>query len=354
MTPLHLSGGPRARGRAQAEAAPRAAGAVREAVEMRLGRARAEGRLGRRADAFLEEAHAVCARVVPAALAEIEGIAEGFRLTPDAVFAYLHLGVLADLAAGPAAHADGCSVWAVASGADGPLVVKNRDFRGEHVGLQRVFAHRDPDWAGNAVLCIGSLGSPGAYSSGVNAHGLALVDTQVATADHAPGVLRYFVMSEILGRCADVAAALDLLVTIPHAGGGTLVMADRSGALAAVELGASRIAVERSAGWVARTNHFVSDDLASATLRDAGDPMGESSVQRLAALRARVPGADRTPQTALDLMGAHGGAGALCRHGEDGDARTISGAVFACAPGTLYLADGFACTGDRHRFAVAA
>jgi hypothetical protein len=42
-------------------------------------------------------------------------------------------------------------------------VVNNRDLRGEHVGQHRVMLHADPAWRGRELLCVGSLGSPGAY-----------------------------------------------------------------------------------------------------------------------------------------------------------------------------------------------
>jgi isopenicillin-N N-acyltransferase like protein len=90
---------------------------------------------------------------------EVEGIAAGFGLSEADLFAYLHLGTLADLAR-TADATDGCSAWAVAAGPEGPLVVKNRDFRGEHVGLQRVMLHADPAWRGRRCSASAASAAP--------------------------------------------------------------------------------------------------------------------------------------------------------------------------------------------------
>ena len=344
---LRLAGGPRERGAAQALAAPGQIAAVRAAVAMRLRRAEAAGHLSATAAAFVQEQRRVSAIHVPEALEEIAGIADGFGLSAEDIFAYLHLGTLADLAHAGAPQSDGCSAWAVAGGPDGPLVVKNRDFRGEHLGLQRIFLHADPTWSGRRVLCVGSLGSPGTFSSGMNSDGFALVDTQVATTDHAPGVLRYFLMSRLLIDCAGVRDALRLLETLPHAGGGTLVMADAGGAIAAVELGASRQIVDAGAGWIARTNHFTSPELADTTIPEAGPVSVGASGPRLDALRSALPRRQWAVRDAQELMAGHEDSGGFCRHGEDGDSRTISNVVFACAHRMLHFSEGFPCSRAR-------
>ena len=138
----------------------------------------------------------------PDGYVEVQGIAEGFGIAADALFACFYGNVIADLASEPAL-ADACTAWAAPHGAHGPVVVKNRDFRGRYLGLQCVFRHEDPEWAGRRILCVGSLGSPGAYSSGINTDGLAVADTQVGTIDHGEGWLRGFLMTRILRECSD-------------------------------------------------------------------------------------------------------------------------------------------------------
>ncbi len=352
MNPVCLAGNARERGLAQAAAEPDMVAAVRAAVDLRMGQGKMAGHLDRRAEDWLGKARTICAERVPEALEELEGIAEGFGLSPDTVFTYHHLGILADLARGAASHTDGCSAWAVAAGREGPLLVKNRDYHGEHAALQRVFLSEDTAWRGRKVMGVGSLGSPAAYSSGMNSDGLAIADTQIGTTDHRPGILRYFVMSKLLSDCGDITAALALIADLPHAGGGTLVMADRSGAVAAVEFGASRLGFETGGRVVARTNHFISEELANATLHGGGNAT-VSTHSRLAFLRSSLKDRLWSIEDAQDLMSTHDGDAALCRHGIDGDALTISSAVFSCARNELHFSNGWPCRGDFRKFALA-
>jgi hypothetical protein len=239
----------------------------------------------------------------------------------------------------------------------GSMVGKNRDFRGEHLALQRVFRHSDPSWGARRVLCVGSLGSPGAYSSGINSDGLAVVDTNVATSDHGVGWLRYFVMSRLLASCARVTEAVQTLRALKHAGGGTLLIGDASGSVAAVELGHREVEVEQpAAAWVARTNHFLSRRLAAMTLLDATEPLAQTSSERLEVIRAALasrPAWDL--DTAAAAMASHGAGTreALCRHGQDGDARTISCSVFFCRPAPLHFSPGPPCEAPWLRFTLA-
>jgi hypothetical protein len=314
-----LSGDAYARGRGQAEACPDMAGAVREAIRGRLAEGLAPDARARR---FLDAQREATSRLAPEALAEIEGIADGFGLDPEEVFAFLHLGCLADLARTPA-DADGCSAFSSLG-----VVAKNRDFRPEHRALQRLFLHRDPAWGGGAVLCLGSLGAPGAFSSGINSDGLAVADTQIATADHGPGILRYFLMSRLLARCTSVEQALAEIAALPHAGGGALVLGDASGAAAAVELRHRRVDIRRGA-WVAQTNHFTA----------APDPLPppSHSTARLAVLEAALaadPACD--PRALLATQ-------PLCRYAPD-PSPTLAGAVWNCRDRSAWIADGPPCS----------
>lgn len=332
MTPplIVLEGDAHARGLGQARACPGAAPAVREAVRSRVAAAMTDTQAAR---AFLAAQRDATARLAPEALAEIAGIAEGFDLDADEVFVFLHLGCLADLAALPDDR-DGCTAFARAG-----IVAKNRDFRPEHAALQRAFVHRDPAWGGRSVLCLGSLGAPGAWSSGMNSDGLALADTQIPTAAHGPGMLRYFLMNRLLAGCTTVAEALDLIRALPHAGGGSLVLADASGAAAAVELRHGRVEIEPGA-CVARTNHYTSAP-------DRFAPVGHSAA-RLATLRAALAGT-ADPRALLALHAPE----ALCRHEAD-PSLTLAGAVYDTVHRTAAIAFGPPCTAPWRVFALGA
>lgn len=347
LVTLDLTGSAFERGRGQAAARDRAA-QVRAATIGRVGTARAEGLLDGAAQDFLAAQRAFHEATDPEGLAEMEGIGAGFGLDPGDLFAHLHLGTLRDLKGG-ARLEDGCSSWAVAQGPDGPLVVKNRDFSGTHLGIQTVARHSGPDVTAGAMLCLGSLGSPGAYSSGINARGFALADTQVAVRSHRVGWLRYFLMGRLLATCATVAEALVTIRAHPHAGGGTLVMADATGAAAAVELGAAGPQVtEGPVVW--RANHYVTPALAADTLLPEEDRIAGNSARRFAHLSATLPGREWDAASARALMATHEDGGApICQHGTGDTSMTIASAVYFCAAPALLVCPQNPCSGDwRH------
>ena len=347
-TPVLLSGNAYERGCAQAACAVDLIPAVQTAIDTRLTAAAALLEQPR-IRLYLDRQAELLRAIDPDGAAELAGIADGFRRPFGAVLAYLHLGVLADFAV------DGCSAWSWgAGGPSGPLVVKNRDYRGEHVRLQRVFLHRDPHRPGEAILCVGSLGSPGAFSSGMNAHGLALVDTQVSTSDHGPGLLRYFLMTRLLWQCRSVSEALQMISEVPHAGGGTLVLGDATGACAAVELRHRAWAAESGATYAMRTNHFLTPECAPFWIAPDEEGAVASTKGRHARLQSWLAGRGGCPtlEEAAEIMGSHreDGQEALCRHGEDGDSLTISCAIFAPAELRLYFSDGKPCAGKWSSF----
>ncbi|MGC9371159.1 MAG: C45 family autoproteolytic acyltransferase/hydrolase [Paracoccaceae bacterium] len=339
---LRLSGSPYNRGRGQAAGAP--VEEVRETLAARLEAARAAGHFGSEAQRYLDAQRAFAAEACPNAMAELAGIADGFGIAEEDLFEHLHLGTLKDLSRMSGGDHDGCSAWAVADGPDGPLVAKNRDFSGRHAGIQRVFRHEGPDLEQGPMLCLGSLGAPGAYSSGMNAAGLALADTQVGVRSHATGWLRYFLMTEILARATTVEEALALIRSVPHAGGGTLVLADRSGAVATVELGSASVATER-ADLVCRTNHFTTTALAPETLSDRGSRIDGNSAGRRAVLDRELPGRRWDAADAAALMARHDGEAPLCQHSEGGEAHTIASAVYCCRSGLMYACLENPCSG---------
>lgn len=342
---LDLTGSAEARGLGQAQAGR--ADQVRSATIERVAQARSVGLIDAAAEEYLAAQRLLHEQIDPEGLAELDGIATGFELDPAELFAHLHLGTLRDLKGG-ARLDDGCSAWAVAEGPDGPLVVKNRDVSGAQLGIQTVARHAGPDVMTGAMICLGSLGSPGAYSSGMNAHGFALADTQVAVRHHRIGWLRYFLMTRLLARCATVEEGLALIRSHPHAGGGTIVMADAGGAVAAVELSANGPQIVQ--GMLAlRTNHYISDATADDTLLPEGDCIASNSVRRYEYLAATLPTRRWGRLAARALMASHAEQGApVCQHDAEDGTRTIASAVYSCAAPELLLCAGSPCRDAWH------
>jgi len=345
-TPLRLSGSPYERGHQQADRSRDMTEAVRAAVLDRL--AQIAGPLAQaKTRAWLDAQRAHSQRLYPEILEEIQGIADGFGLTAREIFDYLHASLVLDPRE-PAS--DGCTVLAATMPEGGAVVAKNRDYRAEHVAIQRVFHHADPAWKGREIVCVGSLGSPGNFSSGMNSDGLAVADTHVSTTDHGVGMHRFFLLTWLLAHCVTVAEAAAAIRGMTHAGGGVLVLGDATGAVAAVELGHRAIAIETAArGRVGRTNHFVAAETAAACAA-AGDSLGRAnSIARLDCLRAFLDDGHPLDPAAAATIHAAGGAPALCRHGGDDLSNTISSHLYDTHARALFYSGDRPCHGAWHR-----
>lgn len=353
--PVRLDGDARSRGRAQAAAFPDLVARVAEAVALRLADPAAA------VDAPATRAYVAAlrdwtARHYPAILDEIEGLGEGFGIAPERIFAYLNASHAADLAMG-ATLQDGCTALA-SGGPGGAVVAKNRDYRPEHVALQKVFRHEDPAWGGRSFLCVGSLGSPGNFSSGMNSDGLAVADTASRVNRHAVGMHRYFLLTWLLVHCRSVAEALAAIAAMPHAGSGLLVLGDATGAVAAVELGPGHaVGIEaRAAGSVARSNHFLLDATRVFNLDTPATRAASCNSEGRAAALAALLAADArlAPAAAAALLARHAAdLSAFCRHGGEDISTTISGTVWDTAARTMTFAAGTPCIARWQRFTLA-
>lgn len=355
--PLVLRGDAFARGLQQATLSPQHTIAVRAAVDGRLAGLGAALHTTAAVEFLAAQWH-FCGDHDAQGMAETKGIADGFGLAPETLFAYLHANVLADMASYTPTERDGCTAWAAKRPHDnGAWVVKNRDYGGDHGALQRVFFHSDPAWGERTMACVGSLGSPGAFSSGINSDGLAVVDTQIDTRDHGVGWLRYFLMSHLLRHCDSVASALEQIMALPHAGGGSLVLGDASGAIAAVELGhRAQLRDTPDKHWTVRTNHFTDDDLSPQSLSRKGDDALQDSLGRYTRVSTAL--LKQQGQMGLSdiqaLMGGHDSAGLSgpCRHEHGSGSRTLSCVVYQTIIPSLVMTHGAPCVGPWHTYAL--
>lgn len=348
MSLVRLSGSPFQRGFAQKCSGQESAQRVRDMVSLRLSE-EADVLNSQLVKQFLKAQWDFSESYAKAHLDEVRGIAEGHGLFARDLFAFLHLGFLA-----PMRQAlDGCSTLALSDSADGPMVAKNRDYRGEHQALQRLFHHTDPDRPDTSCLFVGSLGAPGAFSSGMNSHGLALADTRIDWPEPGVGWLRYFLMSEILWQAQDIPSAIALIEDAEHVGGGSLALADADGRVAMVELGSPGVAIETGGASYVHTNHYLAQDLADRVERLAGDVTSQSSRARLDTLRSAQAGFGpaTTHKDIAALLSSHGpGNGRLCRHTGGGQDGTISGVVYLCGPREVVFSAGIPCSAGWQSF----
>jgi isopenicillin-N N-acyltransferase-like protein len=220
---------------------------------------------------------------------------------------------------------------------------------GAHIGLgASVLQHVDPAWGGRRAITVANLGGCMANSSGINSAGFAAVDTAVEVSDAPPGIFRAFLLDGLLGRCTTVEEAVEIIESVPHLGG-TVTVADASGAVATADLAPSGAVVEYpgAAGTVCRTNHFVSPSLSPVPVGAVASR--ENSAARLDSVGAVMERANDAPQPwsefrdwVCDQMVTHEGSGALCKHDASG-LLTLSTTVYGCNPPTMLASLGPGC-----------
>lgn len=279
----------------------------------------------------------------------MRGIADGLGLEWAAMQRYTFSSYLLDLHRAASAP-DGCTTFA-ASGPvtrDGaPLLAKNRDYRRDHLGLQILTRTRPT--RGYRYVHLGSAGSPGVFSSGMNERGLAVADTHVVSRDLGPGLPRYALMLDLLEQCPDVPAALDYLRGATHMGGGTIIMADEDGRLAVCESGhRSSGYVVHNEGWLVSTNHFTTPELCDQWVESAGFGRdGNSQARRATAGQALAQSDGQVDVAWAQALLSHhrDGPGSLCQHERPGSrTATILSAIFLPRSRQLVVGTGNPCT----------
>lgn len=273
----------------------------------------------------------------------VEATAETLSISREALLARQHRALLD---AGVAVPDEGCSVVAGSHPQVGAFLAKNRDNPPAAFQSHTILEHVDPAWEGRSVLALSSFGACMASSSGINSAGFAIADTAIPVRDAPPGILRYFLMDALLGRCTTVAEALDLIAPISHLGG-TLTMVDASGAVAALDLAPSGPDVTvRPRGSVGRTNHYTGAGRSEERRTGAGRTNSVCRRETVDHLAAAVDGSTEEwsvlRERLVDTLSSHQGDGALCRH--TSDTRTNGAVVFTARPAAVHTSLGPPCS----------
>jgi isopenicillin-N N-acyltransferase-like protein len=306
---------------------------------------------------LVRETAEVLREVDPPILEMIRGQAEALELDFDILLRYDLVSYLRDdLLTRQTANSasEGCTTWAAVGSAtaDGePLLVKNRDYRPEHLPLQ-VLVTATPA-VGYRYIYGSSAGSPGVFQSGMNEKGLAIADTHVYSTDIGPGLPDYSLMMHILEEHDAVRSALGYLSSVPRMGRNNLVLADAGGDLAVVELGYHDLAVvEAQNGIAVNTNHFVSPSLKESFVDCTLPPVKGNSFHRYDLVRRELEAARGSIDVAFAqrLMATHAGPlASICRHLElDGQSVTIATTIYQPARRTLRVCHGHPCQSSYH------
>ncbi len=332
--------------------------AILEAMAARQHQIEGDG-ADERFETLVRDTADVMAAADPECVALVRGQAEALEIDFHALMRYGLTSYLRDdlLTRRPPAG-EGCTTWAASgvSTADGrPILVKNRDYRLEHLRLQIVVRARPA--RGYEYCFVGSAGSPGVFSGGINAAGLAVADTHVSSTDLGPGLPDYALMMRLLEEHDSVASALDYLRAAPRLGRNNLILADAAGALAVFEIGHRRFGLrETRAGVLVNTNHFVSSDLEQSCVEVESPSMqGNSQARHRRVTAALAQAHGQIDETlAKALMAAHAGPlDSICRHPAPGsETATISCSIFRPAERRMAFCHGLPCEGGYDAYDI--
>jgi predicted choloylglycine hydrolase len=308
---------------------------------------------------LLEETVDLIQETDGALLALIRGQAETLEIEYQTLLRYDLVTYLRDdLVIRQALGNEGCTTWS-ASGSwttDGqPMLVKNRDYRPEHLPLQIVV--RSTPNHGYPYLYVSSAAGPGVFSAGINHTGLAVADTHVYSTDLGPGLPDYALMMHILEAHDTVSSALDYLRSVPRLGRNNLILVDAQGRQAVFESGRLRFGLfEIEQGTLVNTNHFASAEMRDCLVEvEPPDSRGRTFRRHetvTAALGANQGKIDTL--FAQNLMASHNGPlASLCCHPEANSLMsTISASIFLPAERRLLFCHGLPCQGHYDAFTL--
>jgi len=320
-----------------------------------------EDDLDDRFEQLLSETRQLLEQIASPLLAMIRGQAEALGIEYETLLRYDLVAFLRDdLLVRRTLTSEGCTTWA-ASGkctADRqPILVKNRDYRPEHLPLQ-VVVQATPEH-GYRYVYVSSAGSPGVFSAGINEAGLTVADTHVYSRDLGPGLPSFALMMEILQTHEQVSSALDYLRSVPRLGRNNLILADEEGRLAIFECGNHRYGLfEAHGGALVNTNHFASAEMQAFSVNVEPPDSRGSTFRRYGSVAAALH--EQWGQVdvsfAQRLMASHDGPlSSLCCHPEASThVTTISASIFLPAQRKLLFCHGLPCQGHYDEYVATA
>lgn len=286
----------------------------------------------------------------PSTLGQVEGMANRYGICADGLLVAVLTSYLANTSGSAPDSSRGCSVFAVRGlGRRPTLLAKNRDSDPRFRTMQTIIRVRPA--SGHNWLALSTAGAPGVHSAGINSRGLAVADTHVPSRDVGVGLPQFSLMMHALELCATTTEAIAYLESVPRMGLGNLILADAEGVIAVVECGHAQLAVvEDTRGYVAATNHFVSEPLAAAGRQAADSAEGRDSRQRRQRLARTL--ADPVPAAGnpVGLLSLHEQPGATCVHGGETGDSTIATLIARPGERSLNVCIGNPCCAPMNTF----
>ena len=284
-------------------------------------------------------------RFFPELLREAEGIADGSAQSLDRILVLnCSEAIIGRAAAGPL-----CSCIGFADSDHGPLIGKTADWRVDHPQDLAAWQRYGP-WRGEGYRFV-HYGGAGTWWSegGLNEAGLGMVLNGLPGSGAGPDSVPALALARgVLQHCGTVPEALEWLGRHDVMYWGfNLILADRDGDLAQVEVVPGAQGVQRAAeDYLVHTNHCLLAETRGPMLDEetmsaygyAG--LARNSEERYRTLQGLVPGAPRSLAGMEALLRDRSFPGAISQSGEQG-MHTVYAMIVAPATGKLWGAEGF-------------
>ncbi len=297
-------------------------------------------RLTRNAMTLLPHIKDVSARFVE----EVRGLADGAGITFEEA-------VLCQARAEAAGVAEGgCTSFALTREAtvDGrTLIGQNQDLEADYEDVA-ILLRVEPDDGRPGALMFTFAGQLG--YSGMNSLGVAHFANALYGVRWRPGSPHYPLKRVALEQ-SSVPEVIDLIRRVRVCSAGNMIIADRSGAIADVEIFPNAVAgyADSHPDRLIHSNHCLSPEL-----RSRDDPLLPDSVGRLNRMRDLVGrhwGSIDVEALKEFLADHHGHPAGICRHGA-ADMHSISGYIAEPEAGIMHVRRGHGCDGDWTAYQV--
>ncbi|TXT59634.1 MAG: hypothetical protein BAJALOKI3v1_1040004 [Promethearchaeota archaeon] len=225
-------------------------------------------------------------------------------------------------------HCSAVGVSGSKSTTGGVLMIKNWDGP-EYLAEYTIFRNIIPSGERFSTIGSGVAGLVG-INNGLNEKGLSIVYNYAYPKDIGDeGVPAMIIIREALETCGTVKETIDLFKKYPRIGGSNVMMADKKGDLAVLEVGPSNVEVRREddegqKGWLICTNHYLTSAMKKLEVsRDAiysegaaevfrGKPVHKTSLLRYENAREILKN-DSPEQISLDFLNNK----IQCSHGRE-------------------------------------
>lgn len=285
-------------------------------------------------------------RYCPMLLEEIQGLAEGARLTFEEALLLQIRGEIGGVLA-----AEGCTTFAVAgqhTRSGGILIGQTSDMTPD---LEQYFlvAHLTPK-VGPRLLMWTFAGQLGYH--GLNEYGVAHFANNLSGGPlpaRRPGGLPHYPIKRRLYECRTRDDVLAHWRALPVCSSGNYMVATGDPTIFDVEATPAGIAVlEAPDGFLAHANHFLSPEFRTPSTDAQSLPDSFVRQERMTALRRERLGAIDVDTMKDALSDHHHLPQSICRHEEAGAGRmsTVSALIAEPGAGRLHVSRGQPCRGD--------